>query len=229
MELVETINGKTVFNIMVTKAQQTLQVVWDDLPQPIKLRLIAEGIGKLLNAATAKVTKSSTPDAESLKAQALGLAQKKLDSLHRGELRAKAVKGQGKASGVVMTEARRLAKNIIKAQIKAAGKKISDYETKAITEAANGYVTKHPELIKQAEESIAAAKALAEQASNIEADVAAIPVSASKVKAREEANAKKRAETLAKNAGKPGGQKSATAVRQVPKRAPASTGVGAAT
>lgn len=215
----------TTFNIKVTKAKQALEVVWEELPDAIKLRIIEEGLGKLLNAATAKVTAKSSESPESMASQALGLAQKKLDSLKKGELRAK-VSRDGKVSGVVMTEARRLAKNIIKQQIKAANKKILDYEAKAITEAANVYLTNHPELVAAAQASIDAAKGLATQAG---VDVSAIPVSEAKKAKRIAKNAEARAATAAKDAGKPGPQKSATKMRQVPQRKPAdaSTGVSA--
>lgn len=50
----------------------------------------------------------------------------------------------------IMSEARRRSKNIVKAQIKALGHRISDYDSKTITEYANLYLADHPELIEQA-------------------------------------------------------------------------------
>lgn len=198
------------FKIKIPKAGQSIEVVWADLPQKVQMYIVEQGLSKLLVAATAKVTATTQPDEALRKDEAMAYANKKLDSLKAGKLSARASKSDGKVSGVVMTEARRLAKTIVKAQIKAAGQKISDYSAKAITEAANLYLGDHQELIAQAEQSIAQAKALSEVAA---VNVAAIPVDQDKVAKREKANAEKRAATSAKNAGKPGAQAPAIATR----------------
>lgn len=206
----------TTFTIKITKAKANLDVVWEDLPDPVKLRIIEEGLGKMLNGATAKETSSTTPDEAVRAANAMALAEKKLASLKSGQLKTKASR-DGKVAGVVMTEARRLAKNIIKAQIKAAGKKISDYEAKAITEAANKYLEKHPELIEAATASVNAAKNLA---SAVSEEVAGLEASPTKVAANEKKKAEARAATAAKNAGKPGPQ--ASTIKKQAKAAPKS-------
>lgn len=203
------------FVIKIPKAGANVSVDWDALPDNVKLHVIEQGLGKLLNAATTKITAALVPDEAERKAQALSLANKRLDGLNAGKVTSRASSKDGKVSGVVMTEARRLAKNIIKAQIKAAGEKISHYEAKAITEAANAYLSEHPELIESANASIEASKALAATAG---VNVQAIPVSQEKVKKSAEKLAKARAETAAKNAGKPGSQKSATKGKPTPMR-----------
>lgn len=191
------------FKIKIAKAEQVVEVAWVDLSDDVRTYIVEQGLSKVLNSATAKETKATTPDDTTRKANALALANKKLDSLKRGEF--KRTKAAGKVPGAVMTEARRLAKNIVKAAIKAAGEKISDYEAKTITEEANAYIDQHPELVAQAEASIAAAQDLAAKTG---VNVKSIPVSEKKKAARIEANAKKRAETAAKDAGKPGPQAS---------------------
>lgn len=199
------------FKIKVAKAGQDVEIIWNELSDAVKMHIIEHGFSKVLNAATAKVTKTTVPDAEELKAQAMALAMKKLDSLKRGEIGRK--KASGKASGKVMTEARRLAKIIVKAAIKENGGKISDYEAKEITEAANQYIEENPEIVKQAETSISKAEELAGQG---KIDVKAIKTSPKKVAAREKKNAEQRAATADKAAGKPGPQRSAIAPRGKP-------------
>lgn len=192
------------FKIKVAKAGQDVEIFWDELSNDVKMHIIEHGLGKVLNAATAKVTKTTQPDADKLKAEAYNLAMKKLDSLKAGTIgRKKAASG---ASGKVMTEARRLAKIIIKAAIKEAGGKISDYEAKEITEAANEYIKENPDVIKKAEASIASAEAVA-KGSKI--DTSKIKVSSTKVAAREKKNAEARKASADKAAGKPGPQASA--------------------
>jgi hypothetical protein len=203
----------TIFKIRITKAKADLEVDFDELPKEVKLAIVEKGLAAFLNGATAKETTKTTPD-EAVRAEnAMALANKKLDALKRGELKAARAKSDGKVSGVVMTEARRLAKNIVKAGIKAAGHKISDYEAKAITEAANAYIEEHPEIVQQAQASVEAAKALAAATS---VPVASIPISHERVAKREAKNAEARKATASKDAGKPGAQKSTTKRRPAP-------------
>lgn len=197
----------TAMKIKISKAKADLVVDFQSLPVEVQLYIVEQGLSKVLNSATAKETAATTPDETQRGLNAMGLAEKKLDSLKAGKLVARKSSGDGKTPAVVMTEARRLAKNIVKAGLKAKGKKISDFTAKAITEAANLYLADHKELVDQAKASIDAAAALAASA---EVNVDAIPVDPVKVAAREKANADKRAETAAKNAGKPGGQASTT-------------------
>jgi len=71
--------------------------------------------------------------------------------------RAAAVSKDGtKVSGVVMTEARRLAKEVVKNEIRAAGMKISHVEASEITKAANEIIASDPSYIETAQANIEA-------------------------------------------------------------------------
>jgi CHASE3 domain sensor protein len=199
------------FNVKISKAKAALTVEFDELPDAVKVYIVEEGLKKVLNSATTKVTAATVPDEDQRVAQAMAMAEKRLEALKAGKVSARASKSDGKVPGAVMTEARRQAKVIIKAQIKAANKRISDYEAKAITEAANLYLQDHPELIEAARVSIEQANALA---STTAFDISGIPASPAKIAKN---NAKKTAEretTAAKTAGRPGPQ--ASAMRQRP-------------
>lgn len=201
-------------SIKIAKADRNVEVDWDSLPDQVKLYVVEQGLSKLLNAATTKIKK----DEADAKDKAFALAEKKLDNLKAGQVKTRSAKS-GKVAGAVMAEARRLAKAIVKAGIKAKNKKISDYAAKAITEMANLYLEGHPELITTATANVAAAEALtvgAAEAVNVEA----MPVDAKKVAARLAKNAEAKAATEAKNAGKPGSQKSTTKVQAKPAKAP---------
>lgn len=198
--------------VKIAKAQTNIEVIFEDLPPDIQLYIVEQGLSKVLNAATAKVTKANTESEAQLAELALAEANKKLDKLKKGDLK-RSSKSDGKVPGVVMTEARRLAKNIVKASIKAQGQRISDYEAKAITEAASIYLGEHPELIEQASASIEASKNLATAAA---VNVSSIPVSEVKRAKNEAKKAEARAATEAKNAGKPGSQKSTVAKGAIP-------------
>jgi hypothetical protein len=215
----EATHTPTMIVVNVPKAKVKLELNWDSLDIDTKLAIIQAGAEKIVQAATAKFTKANQKDEQELEASAKQAAEAKLADIHAGKWKPGRKASAGKVAGVVMTEARRLAKNIVKAQIKAAGQRISDYEAKAITEAANLYLSEHEELIAQASASIEASKALASQAA---VDVKAIPVSAIKVAKNNEKKAAAKAATAAKNAGKPGPQKSTLKSQApVPPRRPA--------
>lgn len=217
-----------VIKVHIAKANKDLEKEFNDFPPDIKLYIIEQGLGKLLNAATAKETKATTPDDATREANAFALAEKKLQSLQEGKLVSRARKSDSKVPAVVRAEAMRQAKLICKAKIKAANQKITAYTPKAITEWSTEYLTNHPELIAQAQAAVDAANQMAATA---EADVSSIPVDPTRVAANEAKKAAARAATEAKNAGKPGPQKSTVATRakpgkatslpMAPKRAPA--------
>jgi len=216
------------FIIRIAKANKDLEVQFADFPPDVKRYIVEQGLSKLLNAATAKETVKTTPDNATREANSMAHATKKLDNLKAGQIstRAKST-GDGKTPAVVMTEARRQAKIIVKAQAKAKGLRQADFTAKAWTEAANTYLASNPALIEAAKAAIEANAALSAAA---EIDVSALKADPKLVAKNEERKAAARAATEAKNAGKPGPQKSAIEKRAKPatgtlppspKRAPA--------
>lgn len=215
------------FQIKIAKAKTNLEVDFDAFPPEVKAYIVEQGLSKLLNAATAKETVATTPDDATREANSLAHAQKKLENLQAGQMTARrASKSDGKTPAAVMTEARRQAKIIVKAQAKAKGKRLTDYTPKAWTEAANIYLNDNPALIEAAQAAINAAAALAAQA---EMDVSTLVADPKLVAANEAKKEAARKATAAKNAGKPGPQKSAIKKQAKPqgtlpvspKRAPA--------
>lgn len=137
-------------------------------------------------------------------AAAISNAQKNFTKLQSGDVKKTTAKS-AKTSGVVNTEAMRLARTIIKDAIKLSGQKVSYIEASTITAMAKTYLGQHPELIEQAKASIEARNAeVSKTGTGLEDLVKAVPVSAKKKKAAEDAAAKKKAEAQlsAKQAGK---------------------------
>jgi hypothetical protein len=214
------------FEIRIAKADKNIDVDFNAFSPEVKRFIVEQGLSKLLNAATAKDTLAAhNNNEEEMRSDAYVNAQKRVASLVAGNTSARKSKSSGsKVSGEIMTEARRQAKIIVKAQIKAAHGRISDYSSKTLTEYANKYIEANPSVVEAAKLAVEAAQNLASKATM---DVAAIPIDPSKVKANEDRKAKAKAATAAKNAGKPGPQASTTAKRgkgstlpQAPKRAP---------
>lgn len=147
-----------VIKVLIVKSKGFIEVDTDkDVPDAVYQEALALGLKVLLNRGTSKITKTTYPKAEELVAAAQVKAEEQLELVRAGKIKfsggAKAAKG---ASGAVMTEARRLAKNIIKDSMKEKGIKISHVAAKDITAAANAYLADAPELIAEAEANLAA-------------------------------------------------------------------------
>lgn len=132
----------TTIQVGITKGGAPISVLTSDLPDNVYQAALAIGLKDLLNRGMSKIKSNKDLEGEDKaknQAAAMAQAEKNLAALKEGKMpRMVGVKtGDGKVAGVVMTEARRLAKNLIKDEIKKAGGKISHYEAKDITSAAN--------------------------------------------------------------------------------------------
>lgn len=193
---------KSLFKVPVTKAKGVLEVDMDRLPDAVYREILLQGAKVVLNRGMTKITKETYPNADELKAAALAQAEKTLQSMYDGKIRIMGAKAD-KVSGVVMTEARRLARNLVKDQLKKDGVKISYVEASEITKAANALIAANPEIVKAAEESLKTREAKAEGIrSQLAGIVASVPQSEKK-KAKAEAEKAKAKEVLSKTqAGK---------------------------
>jgi len=191
-------------NIKVTKAGKSLEVNLEDLPDEAYQFVLQKGLEALLNARMSKVL---TKDLEGEKlaeaqARALEIAEENLSNLKAGKI-SKARGGAKDANGNkvaanVMTEARRLAKEVVKNEIRAAGMKISHIEASVITKAANELIAADPSFIENAKANIEARSAV-KSAINIANLVHESPKLVAKAEA---AKAERKTQLSAKQAGK---------------------------
>lgn len=203
-------------SIAIAKAgNATLDVDLNALPDAMYQMALAEGLKVMLNKRMSKigsVTKLEGTEREKAHADALAIATENLNEVMAGTLKSRAVATAKKVAGVVMTEARRLAKEVVKNTIRAAGMKVSHVESSEITKAANALIAEDPSYIEQAEAAIAARKAKADPDNESpEAKAAAqaklellggITISEKLVKAADKAKAEKKSQLSAKQAGK---------------------------
>lgn len=126
----------SVLQIPVTKAKATVGIDTDTIPTEVYQEALRLGLKELVNRGMSKITKTAHPDEDELKAKALEQAGKNVEAINAGKIRFSAGAAK-KASGAVMTEARRLAKNVIKDEMKKAGLKIAHVDASEITKAAN--------------------------------------------------------------------------------------------
>ena len=210
-----------IFKISIGKAgdkdasaflEVTFKEIMNEFPGVSLKKLLVDGLKVNLNSRMQKITGEKT---DASKAAALEIAEKNLSNLREGKVDVRAAKSDAKVPQAVKVEAERLAKAVIKAEIKKAGQvKISHVPAKEITAAARLLLANAngAKLWDMAKANIAAREA--EEAS-IKIDVSGIkadPKLAAKV---EKANEKKKAETAAKKAGK------TVAVKAKPKAAQA--------
>ena len=182
--------------IPVVKGKSYLEVIPDDLPIHVYREALVQGLKVLLNRGQTKITKAAYPEAEALKAAAMEAAEATLQNMYDGKIRI--MGGAAKSDKVpreVMTEARRIARNLVKEELKRSGVKVSYVESSEITKAANALLAADPDIIEQAKDEVEK-----RAAKKVKIDIASIPISQKKVKAAE---AKKADRTLsAAKAGK---------------------------
>lgn len=208
-------------NIPITKAgNKTIEVDTDvHLADEGMFKLVIEaGLKAILNLKMSKVKSAkglSEADAAKEQAAAMEIAAKNLDDLANARTKKGRAAGTAKIAGVVMTEARRLAKEVIKNEIRAAGMKVSHVEASTITSLAN-------ELLKSDDSYIAQAKVNVEQRSakvNVDKEAAisllqklgGVAESPKLVAKAEKEKADKKSTLSAKQAGKVAPRKGSTA------------------
>ena len=193
-----------VLNIPVTKAGSKIEVDTDKLPEDAFRAVVEAGLKTLLNMSMSKILTKGLEGDDLAKAQSAALekAQANLDNLlagkvKRGRTAAKDASGN-KVTGPVMTEARRLAKEVVKNEIRAAGMKISHIEASVITKAANELISADPSFIAQAQANLEA-RSTVKSAVDIKSLVHESPKLVAKA---EKAKAEKKDQLSAKQAGK---------------------------
>ena len=150
-----------IMQIPITKGKGFIEVNTDspedggDLPASVYAEALLQGLKVLLNRGASKITKETYPNEDELKAAAMTKAEEQKALVRAGEIKFTGQSKAKKASGAVMTEARRLAKNLVKDEMKRQGIKVSHVDAKDITKAANGLLEMKPELIAQAEANVA--------------------------------------------------------------------------
>jgi len=207
----------TMIKIPVTKAKgQVIEINTDELGDNVYEEVIKLGLKALVNRGTSKITKETYPKAEELAIAAMAQAEKQLQAIYAGNIRVSS-SAPKEASGAVMVEARRLAKNLVKDELKRKGKRVSHYEAADITKMANALIEARPDLVAQATANI---EERSKQAVPI--DVGAIKPSDKKIKAAEAAKAKKAEQAKAPGASAAKAGKTEKRAGQ-PKKAPPKT------
>lgn len=191
-----------ILSVPITKGKGVIDIDTDALPDDVFAEAMLQGLKVLLNRGASKITKEAYPNEEEMKAAAMAKANEQLELVKTSKIKFSGKAKASKASGAVMTEARRLARNLIKDELKAAKIKISTVDAKEITKAANDLLAG-----AQGEALIAKAKENLEARANVSVSadlISAIKVNPKKVQALEakKAEAKANKPLSATQAGK---------------------------
>lgn len=146
----------TILFVPVTKAGSSVTVDTDKIHDTMYAEALAQGLKVMVNGGMTKLTKENIPDETARKAEALKIAEDRVNLMIEGKLKlgrqAAASKGP---SGAVMTEARRLARIAVKEMLKSKGLKVSTYDASEITKAANEIIAADPSYVTTAESNLA--------------------------------------------------------------------------
>lgn len=156
-----------IYTVPITKAKKNIAVDSDAvdaagkplLSDEMCAMIFAEGLKVILNKNMSKITGMKDMEGEELaklQEAAFAKAQENLQNLIEGNLKKR--KAAGKESREVTTEARRLAREAVKAAFREAGKKISGIKAAVITAAADELIAEDPSYVEKARENVAKMK-----------------------------------------------------------------------
>ena len=152
-----------IVNVPITKGKSTVPVDILAIPPDVWEEVILQGLKVLLNRGASKITKETDPQAEEMKAAAMTKANEQVEAVMTSKIKFTGGKKKSGATGAVMTEARRLAKALVKDELKREGIKISHVEASEITKYANAFLESEggAALIEKAKANLAEREAIA--------------------------------------------------------------------
>lgn len=191
----------TIIVVPVVKGKGTIEIDTSMLPDEVYREALLQGLKVLANRGTSKVTKTTYPVEAELKTKAMEVAEAQKQAMYEGKIKLTGgAKASGKVTGAVKTEAMRLARNLVKDELKRQKLKVSHYPASAITAYAKQVLENDPELIKMAEKNIAD-----REAKPVNIDVSAIKPSADLVAKAEAKKAKEKADKAGQLSAKQAG------------------------
>lgn len=178
----------------------TVEVDASRLPDAVYREALMQGLKVLAERAMSKITKEAYPDEAQRKAAIKAKAEANVEDMYAGKTKITGEAKVKKSSGAVMTEAMRLARNLVKDAMKANKIKISHVKASEITTAAKALLENDPSIMATAEANLKA-----RAATPIKIDIASLIHTDPALVAKDEAKkAKEKAEKplSAKQAGK---------------------------
>lgn len=129
------------------------------LPDEVYREALLQGLKVIAERNMSKMTKAEYPMEAERKAAIKAKAEKNIEDMYAGKVKITGKASTKKASGKVMTEAMRLARNLVKDAMKANKIKISHVKASEITTAAKALIEADPSIVTTAEANLAAREA----------------------------------------------------------------------
>ena len=137
----------------------TVEVDASKLPDAVYREALMQGLKVIAERAMSKITKEAYPDEAQRKAAIKAKAEANIEDMYQGKTKITGEAKVKKASGAVMTEAMRLARNLVKDAMKANKIKISTVKASEITAAAKQLLDADPSITATAEANLKAREA----------------------------------------------------------------------
>jgi hypothetical protein len=190
----------TIVTIALKNAAGSVDVDTAKLPDDVYREALMQGLKVIAERGMSKLTKEAYPDETERKAAIKAKAEANVDDMYLGKVKITGAKAVKKASGAVMTEAMRLARNLVKDAMKANKIKISTVKASEITKAAKLLIESDASIVATAEENLKQ-----REATPIKIDIASLIKADPALVAKDEAKkaeAKANKPLSAKQAGK---------------------------
>jgi len=149
-----------VFNIPVAKAGDTIELDVNRLPENMYQYLVFLGAKAVLARGMSNVTKAEFPNEAERNEEAAIIAKKTLTDLYAGKVRMTGMtKEKGLGRGEINTEAMRIAREDVKAQLKEEGFRVSLIKPAFISKLAKELIANDPEIMAEAKANVEKRKA----------------------------------------------------------------------
>jgi hypothetical protein len=125
------------------------------LPDDVYREALMQGLKVIAERAMSKITKTEYPVEAERKAAIKAKAERNIQDMYDGKTKITGKASASKPKGAVMTEAMRLARNLVKDAMKANKIKISTVKASEITNAAKVLLEQDPSIIATAEANLA--------------------------------------------------------------------------
>jgi hypothetical protein len=162
-DLIEATEATTAPSTSITIALKngagTVDVDTARLPDEVYREALMQGLKVIAERGMSKLTKANIPDEAERKAEIHRKAEGNVQEMYAGTIKITGAAKAKKASGAVMTEAMRLARNLVKDAMKANKIKISHVKASEITAAAKALLESDASILTTAEANLAAREA----------------------------------------------------------------------
>jgi hypothetical protein len=149
----------TLVTVALKNAAGNIEIDTAKLPDDVYREALMQGLKVIAERGMSKITKANIPDEDERRKEIHAKALANVDDMYAGKIKITGAKAVKKASGAVMTEAMRIARNLVKDAMKANKIKISTVKASEITKVAKQLIDSDPSILKTAEENLKAREA----------------------------------------------------------------------